>query len=62
MIAAALASAAEALNSPHLEPVEKNQILSAVVGAVKPNQDVSEVVLSLRPFKAAQGRILMRRF
>jgi len=50
MIAKALESAATALNSPHLADVEKNEILSAVVATVKPSQDMSEVVLSLRPF------------
>ncbi len=49
-IATAVASVREALESEHLAPVEKNEILSAVVAAVKPNEDRTHIVLVLRPF------------
>ncbi len=61
-VAAAISSVREALGSEHLTPVEKNQILSAVVATIKPNLDKNHVVLALRPFFMALGRKLYRRF
>ena len=49
-IATAVASVREALESEHLTAVEKNEVLSAVVAAVKPNHERTHVVLVLRPF------------
>lgn len=49
-IATAVASVREALESDYLTNVEKNEILSAVVAAVKPNEDRTHIVLVLRPF------------
>lgn len=50
MIAAVLRDVDEALTSPHLTDVEKNAILSEVVATIKPSQDCSEAVLTLRSF------------
>ena len=61
-IAVAVSSVRKALKSEHLAPVEKNQILSAVVATIKPNLDKNHVVLALRPFFTALGRKLYLRF
>ena len=46
----AIASVRAALLSGKLTPVENNAILSAVVMAVNPNEEKTEVSLALRPF------------
>jgi len=50
MVAQAISSVQIALDSPHLLPCEKNEILSSVVDAVRPDMDCQRFVIVLRPF------------
>lgn len=64
-IAKVLDNVRQALLSPHLTPVEKNEILSAVVADVRPSEASTEIVLALRSFifglmSETYSRILIR--
>lgn len=50
MITSVLSDVHEALESPHLTDVEKNELLSEVVTRIEPSLDRSEVTLVLRSF------------